>query len=427
MGAASAPLSGRTFTYDADLDFLTRADHYPDGAFSAWSYDDAGSRTDASCDALNRATNVSGTACTNDILGNRLTKGTSASYTWGVLKRMSGLETATQIWSSAYRADGLRVRKAEGALAEPPGGGMNRLDGIGDPPPEEEEAGVTYYRYDGQMPFEDDADGSYTRYALGARGVDSITTSSAVCYPIYDCHGNMVTTLSRSGLGYTYAPKRGYDPWGVIRIGSTTGNPAGRYCASLGHIPRYARTSTPFAKLTDLPLALRSKGRDDESGLVYMRARYYEPSSGRFVCEDPKHQGANWAVYCNNEPVDRGDRSGRSWCYFGRDDFPYLDLSTGDWWDPVYWFDWGAFVTNFNVSITVQLVCSSVDLAGLCGVSVPGATWLGPILNLSNLVTAIPLGPLSLGMQLEYMWQFRIAMWGLFMEADCWPEAGGSW
>lgn len=41
--------------------------------------------------------------------------------------------------------------------------------------------------------------------------------------------------------------------------GSTTGGSNQRYCANLERV------------------------QDDESGLVYMRARYYEPESGRFI------------------------------------------------------------------------------------------------------------------------------------------------
>ncbi len=47
-----------------------------------------------------------------------------------------------------------------------------------------------------------------------------------------------------------------------MRAQQNAGDPKLRYCANLGH------------------------NQDDESGLIYMRARYYEPASGRFVSED---------------------------------------------------------------------------------------------------------------------------------------------
>ena len=52
---------------------------------------------------------------------------------------------------------------------------------------------------------------------------------------------------------------------------------------------------------------------DDETGLVYMRARYYDPNIGRFTSEDPAAQGKNWFVYCGDNPVNRVDASGKSY------------------------------------------------------------------------------------------------------------------
>jgi RHS repeat-associated protein len=73
----------------------------------------------------------------------------------------------------------------------------------------------------------------------------------------------MVSTLSYSGSSASLSNQRAFDAWGNIRNSDTSGDPKGRYCASLGH------------------------KADDESGLTYMRARYYDPGCGRFVSEDP--------------------------------------------------------------------------------------------------------------------------------------------
>ena len=42
---------------------------------------------------------------------------------------------------------------------------------------------------------------------------------------------------------------------------------------------------------------------DSESGLIYLRNRYYSPDIARFVTEDPVKDGVNWYVYCGNNPV----------------------------------------------------------------------------------------------------------------------------
>ena len=39
-----------------------------------------------------------------------------------------------------------------------------------------------------------------------------------------------------------------------------------------------------------------------ESGLYYLRNRYYNPELGRFMTEDPARDGLNWYIYCNNDP-----------------------------------------------------------------------------------------------------------------------------
>jgi len=265
-----------SYAYDADLDYLTGAS-YNDGLPNQnvnWTYDAAGNRiSDTSqpgtwtYDNLNRMTASPGATYTNDILGNRLTKNTT-SHTWDAVNRMTSLGTSTYV----YRADGMRVSKNVGGA-------------------------VSTYRYDGQMGMQDTDSSGTTKYGLGARGIDYIekTTgggtgggTTTVAFPVYDSHGNMVATLSRNGLNYpTVSNRRSFDAWGSVRLGVTTGEPTGRYCANLGH------------------------KQDDESGLVYMRARFYEPTSGRFVSEDPAIDGANWFAYCGNDPITSADPFGK--------------------------------------------------------------------------------------------------------------------
>ena len=42
---------------------------------------------------------------------------------------------------------------------------------------------------------------------------------------------------------------------------------------------------------------------DAESGNIYLRNRYYDASTGRFISEDPIQDGTNWYVYCNGNPI----------------------------------------------------------------------------------------------------------------------------
>ena len=42
---------------------------------------------------------------------------------------------------------------------------------------------------------------------------------------------------------------------------------------------------------------------DSESGLIYLRNRYYDSATGRFITEDPEKDGVNWYSYCAGNPV----------------------------------------------------------------------------------------------------------------------------
>jgi RHS repeat-associated protein len=143
-----------------------------------------------------------------------------------------------------------------------------------------------------------------TRNGIGARGIDyqSTTTSSgaSVSYPLYDAHGNMVATLAKSSGTYAVSNRRAYDAWGVIRQGATSGDPKGRYCASIGHVA------------------------DDESDLVYMRSRYYEARVGRFISSDARMHRDNWYLYCGSDPVNRHDATGKEFT-----DVSYLTVLGG--------------------------------------------------------------------------------------------------
>ncbi len=127
----------------------------------------------------------------------------------------------------------------------------------------------------------------------------------------------MMADVSRNGSGgFNVNDKRSYDPWGNLRSGAGSGDPKGRYCANLGHFPDSLR-SFPSGGIS----AIHGSDTTDESGLITMRARYYEPSSGRFISEDPQMQGSNWFEYASCNPVSRVDQSGS--------DSQWVDLLVG--------------------------------------------------------------------------------------------------
>ncbi|MBU5451519.1 RHS repeat-associated core domain-containing protein, partial [Acetivibrio sp. MSJd-27] len=74
---------------------------------------------------------------------------------------------------------------------------------------------------------------------------------------------------------------------------------------------------------------------DNETGFIYLRARYYDSSIGRFTTEDPIKDGVNWFVYCGNNPVMFIDPLGLTITLTGTDEekqksFNQLQMLTND-------------------------------------------------------------------------------------------------
>ena len=133
--------------------------------------------------------------------------------------------------------------------------------------------------------LEDDAlSASYLR---GANLISRTTT--AIEYYTFNAHGDVVGLVNATG---TQTKTYDYDAFGneKDRVGADP-NPF-RYCGEYF---------------------------DVESGAYYLRARYYDPSIGRFTQEDPEKDGLNWYTYCNNNPVLFIDPTGCQ--YVCADDF----------------------------------------------------------------------------------------------------------
>ena len=106
-----------------------------------------------------------------------------------------------------------------------------------------------------------------------------MTATSAQGYHA-DGLGSVVAATDNTGA--TVGTQR-FDAWGNV-------------LASTGTIPHYGYT-----------------GREpDETGLVYYRARYYDPSIGRFTQRDPSglRGGINAYAYVGDDPVNLLDPSG---------------------------------------------------------------------------------------------------------------------
>jgi len=77
---------------------------------------------------------------------------------------------------------------------------------------------------------------------------------------------------------------------------------------------RYAAFGNAISNTGNTPNRQTYTGReDDKTGLMYYRARYYDPAIGRFISEDPMGFGAgdvNFYQYAAANPINHNDPSG---------------------------------------------------------------------------------------------------------------------
>lgn len=97
-----------------------------------------------------------------------------------------------------------------------------------------------------------------------------------------------------------------YDAWGKHKA----------YAINGAEIP--AQAVTHIAHIN--PFRYRGYFYDRETGLYYLKSRYYDPETGRFINMDGVRyadtsflNGLNLYAYCNNNPVMNVDPNGTSW------------------------------------------------------------------------------------------------------------------
>ena len=144
--------------------------------------------------------------------------------------------------------------------------------------------------------------------------IDKLTNTAY--YYLYNGHGDVVQITDTAG---NVVNKYDYDVWGNFLTKEET---------------------------IDNPFTYFGQTYDETTGLYYLRARYYDPSTGRFTQQDPAEDGYNWYVYGNQNPVVFVDPVGQdaivvttgTMSVYGNAHTSVLVQDYGDNW---YYFYWG--------------------------------------------------------------------------------------
>ena len=214
-----------------------------------------------------KLTVFNGNAIAYDAIGNPLHDGTW-TYTWQNGRQLQKMQKAGVTAEFVYNADGLRVQKTVNGVA--------------------------------------------TKYTLHGKNVVHMTSGTDELHFFYDAQ-NRPAVVVYNGVPYAYVKSLQGD---IVAILDENGNTVVSYGYDAWGAPLWCTGELATTLGTVQPFRYRGYVFDEETGLYYLRSRYYKPQLCRFInadvqiCSSDEYACHNLFSYSENKPVLKFDPDG---------------------------------------------------------------------------------------------------------------------
>jgi RHS repeat-associated protein len=231
-----------------------------------------------------------------NVISRSWTSGVTQTLSWDAFDRLIQVSQRDSSqngydWTALYDGLGRRISTTLQPVANNVDTGAPTVTAsIYDPQVEFLEIGVSVNGVQAYKVYGPDLNGVYGGLQ-GTGGLEAtiMNGTGAATGVINDYFGNGVATISGGSV-----------TWNTTKVG--------------GYGPLPDSAATPLTDATQLAQAIIWRGHYiDPTGFYNLGARYYEPTSGRFLSPDPKGQAASMSLYdfCNGDPVNGFDPDGR--------------------------------------------------------------------------------------------------------------------
>jgi len=209
-----------------------------------------------------KLTAVNGNAIAYDAIGNPLSDG-MWTYTWQNGRQLQKMQKSGVTAEFVYNADGLRVQKTVNGVA--------------------------------------------TKYTLHGKNIVHMTSGTDEMHFFYDAQ-NRPAVVVYNGTAYAYVKSLQGD---IVAILDESGNAVVSYGYDAWGAPLWCTGELAETLGKVQPFRYRGYVFDEETGLYYLRSRYYNPGWGRFVNADNMIAELNLFTYCKDSPILLYDPNGK--------------------------------------------------------------------------------------------------------------------